>query len=70
MKFNLKTLAQFFIPICTILFIGVVLFVNMKVHSQGVPYYQVSRDRHPGGAFESSGSTSRYALTETIAKHG
>lgn len=53
-----------------IVFTFVMLLLNMKVHPGGFAYYQQNRDRHVGGPFESSGSTSRYALVESLVNNG
>ncbi len=70
MKLPLTIITKYILIIGVALISFTVLFVNMKVHPQGVPYYQVSLNRHVGGPFESSGSTSRYALVESIMKRG
>ena len=70
MKFTPKIVAKYSTLVVIAVVAFVLLFLNMKVHPKGFPYYQTSRDRHVGGPFESSGSTSRYALVESIVNRG
>ncbi|MFA9288653.1 MAG: hypothetical protein ACEQSA_02125 [Weeksellaceae bacterium] len=70
MKKHLITIRNLFAVLFVLAFAVVALVLNMKVHPQGVPYYQVVQDRHVGGPFESSGSTSRYALVQALAENG
>ncbi len=44
------------------------LLPGIKGTNSDPSYYEVTRNREVGGPFESSGSTSRYVLTEAIAK--
>ena len=49
-------------------FAGILLIPGIRGTNNDLRYYQQSKNREVGGPFESSGSTSRYLLTETIAE--
>lgn len=72
-KSLLITHTKLWVLVGVVFFAFCILILNSKVHPSGFKYYQnfeVVRDRHIGGPYESSGSTSRYALTEMIVKFG
>src|SRR3990167_3078930 len=61
---NKLTIILFFI--CTIFLLG----MSVKGDIGNPIYFQTEKDRVVGGPFESTNSTSRYALVEAIVENG
>jgi len=71
--FNKKYMINKILPsiafILCIVISAVLLLPGIKGTNSDPKYYEQTRNREVGGPFESSGSTSRYILTEAIAKN-